>query len=173
MPRLGAVPTRIYITSAEGHTGKSTIALGVLETLARGTSRVGVFRPISRSTTEADYVLQLLLDHATVDLAIEDCIGASYERVHTDPDGALTDIVSRFAAVERQCDAVVILGSDFTDVGSPTELSFNARIAANLGAPVLLVLGGRTNEGEGNRSADDMRQITDLTTTELRAEHAG
>ncbi|MDQ1569899.1 MAG: phosphate acetyltransferase, partial [Actinomycetota bacterium] len=28
-------------------------------------------------------------------------------------------------------------------------------------------------EGEGNRSADDMRQITDLTTTELRAEHAG
>ena len=35
MHRLGIVPTRIYVTSAEGHTGKSTIALGVLETLAR------------------------------------------------------------------------------------------------------------------------------------------
>ena len=42
-----------------------------------------------------------------------------------------------------QCDAVVIVGSDYTDVGSPTELGYNARIAANLGAPVLLVLGGR------------------------------
>ena len=38
--------------------------------------------------------------------------------------------------------AVVVVGSDYTDVGTPTEFSFNARIAANLGAPVLLVLEG-------------------------------
>ena len=38
----------------------------------------------------------------------------------------------------EQCDAVVIVGSDYTDVASPSELSFNARIAANLEAPVLL-----------------------------------
>jgi phosphate acetyltransferase len=173
MHRLDAVPTRIYVTSAEGHTGKSTVALGVVETLAREAGRVGVFRPIARSTTEPDYVLQLLLDHDTADLDYDDCIGVTYERVHSDPDGALTDIVSRFAAVERKCDAVVILGSDFTDIGSPTELSYNARIAANLGAPVLLVLGGRTSEGEGSRTADDLRQVTELTMAELRSEHAG
>jgi phosphate acetyltransferase len=173
MPRLGPVPTRIYVTSAEGHTGKSTVALGVLETLAREAGRVGVFRPIARSTTEADYVLELLLAHATADIPYEDCIGVTYDQVHNDPDGALTEIVSRFAAVERHCDAVVILGSDFTDVGSPTELSYNARIAANLGAPVLLVLGGRRSEGEGGRSADEMRQIAELTTAELRGQHAG
>jgi phosphate acetyltransferase len=167
------VPTRIYVTSAEGHTGKSTVALGVLETLVREAGRVGVFRPIARSTTEPDYVLQLLLEHDTADIPYEDCIGVTYERVHTDPDGALTDIVSRFAAVERVCDAVLILGSDFTDIGSPTELSYNARIAANLGAPVLLVLGGRRNEGEGARSPDEMRQVADLTTAELREQHAG
>ena len=55
----------------------------------------------------------------------------------------------RFKAVEERCDAVVIIGSDFTDVGSPTELGYNARIAANLGAPVLLVLGGRVGQGRG------------------------
>ena len=60
----------IYITSAEGNTGKSTIALGVLETLTRSTERVGVFRPIARSSTERDYVLELLLDHDGVDLAL-------------------------------------------------------------------------------------------------------
>jgi len=167
------VSTRIYITSAEGHTGKSTVALGVLETLTREIGRVGVFRPISRSTTEPDYVLELLLAHASVDLPYEDCIGVSYDRVHADPDAALTDIVARFAEVERLCDAVVILGSDYTDVGSPTELSYNARIAANLGAPVLLVLGGRRSDGSGTRTPEDMRQIAELTTAELRLEHAG
>ncbi|MEJ1229692.1 MAG: phosphate acetyltransferase [Galbitalea sp.] len=166
------MPTRIYVTSAEGHTGKSTIALGVLETLVRRTGRVGVFRPISRSSTEPDYVLELLLEHDSVDLAYEDCVGVTYELVHSDPEGALTEIVSRFAAMERSCDAVVILGSDFTDVGTPTELAYNARIAANLGAPVLLTLGGRTTEGEAGRSPDDMRQVAELTTAELRGQHA-
>ena len=46
-----------YITSAEGHSGKSAIALGVLETLQRGVGRVGVFRPVARSTSERDFVL--------------------------------------------------------------------------------------------------------------------
>ena len=53
----------IYLTSAEGHSGKSTIALGVLDALARGIERGGVFRAIARSTDEPDYVLQMLLDH--------------------------------------------------------------------------------------------------------------
>ena len=144
----------------------------MLETLTREVGRVGVFRPISRSTTEPDYVLELLLAHTNVEIPYEDCIGVSYDRVHSDPDSALTDIVSRFAALERQCDAVVIVGSDYTDVGSPTELSFNARIAANLGAPVLLVLGGRHSDGGTNRTPDAMRQVAEVATAELRLEHA-
>ena len=53
----------IYITSAEGNTGKSTIALGVLDTLLHSVERVGVFRPIARSKRKPDYVLELLLNH--------------------------------------------------------------------------------------------------------------
>ncbi|PZF58586.1 phosphate acetyltransferase [Curtobacterium sp. MCBD17_034] len=164
--------TRIYITSAEGHTGKSTVALGVLETLARTVGRVGVFRPVARSTAERDYVLELLLQHTSAGIDYDDAVGVTYEDVHVDPDGALATIVNRFALVERQCDAVVVVGSDYTDVGSPTELSYNARIAANLGAPVLLVLGGRSSSERGARTGDDVRQIAELTTSELRAAHA-
>ncbi|MCC7127573.1 MAG: AAA family ATPase, partial [Microbacteriaceae bacterium] len=51
----------IYVTSAEGGTGKSTIALGILETLARSAAKVGVFRPVARSNRERDYVLELML----------------------------------------------------------------------------------------------------------------
>ncbi|HEY0261195.1 MAG TPA: phosphate acetyltransferase [Lacisediminihabitans sp.] len=162
----------IYITSVEGNTGKSTVALGVLDTLSHEAKRVGVFRPVARSSDERDYVLEMLLAHDGVDLGYEECIGVSYEDVHENPDAALSEIVSRYKAVERRCDAVVIVGSDYTDVGSPTELGYNARIAANLGAPVLLVLGGQQPDEHGSRTAEDMRQMLSLAKPELENAHA-
>lgn len=169
----------ILITSAEGHSGKSTIALGVLDALSHAAERVGVFRPIARSATERDYVLEMLLDHDGVDLDYDECIGVHYDAVHTDPEAALARIVERYKTVEAQCDAVVVLGSDFTDVGSPAELAYNARIAANLGAPVLLVLGGRAQQGHSEqlgvsdpRTPDELAQIAQLSLTELRTARA-
>ncbi|KRF33539.1 phosphate acetyltransferase [Yonghaparkia sp. Soil809] len=172
----------IYLTSAEGNSGKSSIALGVLDTLAHKLERVGVFRPVARGRDEGepDYVLELLLAHARVDLDYDECIGVGYDDVHADPEAALARIVDRFHAVEKKCDAVVIIGSDYTDVSSPTELSFNARVAANLGAPVLLVLGGRATGQSGARglsdsdarSADDMRRAAEVSVAELEHAHA-
>ncbi|GGH43192.1 phosphate acetyltransferase [Microbacterium album] len=171
----------IYITSAEGHSGKSTIALGVLDALGRTAARVGVFRPIARSTVERDYVVEMLLDRRRADpgagdppLAYEDCIGVTYDDVRADPGAALSTIVDRFKAVEASCDAVVVLGSDYTDVGSPAELAYNARIAANLGTPVLLVLGGRAQQGQAERlgtttarTPEEMAQLARLALPEL------
>ena len=170
----------IYITSAEGHTGKSTVALGVLESLRHSVGRVGVFRPVARSTEERDYVLELLLQRITAEITYEEALGVGYDDVHADADAALAEIVRRFRAVEARCDTVVILGSDYTDVGSPTELGYNARIAANLGAPVLLVLGGRIGQGFGERlgqadprTPEELRQLAELAIAELRTAHAG
>ncbi|MDH6181891.1 phosphate acetyltransferase [Microbacteriaceae bacterium SG_E_30_P1] len=162
----------IYITSAEGHSGKSSVALGVLDTLLRSGERVGVFRPIARSTVEPDFVLELLLSRDGVDLNYDDCIGTTYEAVHDDPEAALSTIVERFKAVESRVDSVVVIGSDFTDVASPTELAYNARIAANLGTPVLLVLTGREPDGVQARTADELRQVTELALPELTNAYA-
>ncbi len=170
----------IYITSAEGHTGKSTIALGVLDALMRVSPRVGVFRPIARSVTERDEILELLLAHDGVHLDYDDCIGVTYDDMRHDPEHALSTIVARFKAVEAQCDAVVIIGSDYTDVASPAELGVNARIAANLGAPVLLVLSGRDQQRQAEqlgtttpRTPAAVGQIAALALTELHQERAG
>ena len=156
----------IYITSAEGDTGKSTVALGLVDLLTRTVERVGVFRPVARSTDQPDYVLELLLAHDGVDLSYEQCIGVTYDDVHADPEAALSRIVSRYHEVERQCDVVVIVGTDYTDVSGATELSYNARIAVNLGAPALLVV-----RGQGRRP-DEIRQMVDVCLQELRAQHA-
>lgn len=156
----------IYIASAEGDTGKSTVALGVLDLLTRSVQRVGVFRPVARSTDGSDYVLELLLRHDGVDLTYDECVGVTYEEVHADPEAALSRIVSRYHEVERRCDVVVIVGTDYTDVAGPTELAFNARIAVNLGAPVLLVVRG------AGRTPDEVRQVMDVCLGELRTHHA-
>jgi phosphate acetyltransferase len=172
----------IFITSAEGNTGKSTIALGLLETLKRSGQRVGLFRPVTRIPPEGDYILGLLLRFLGETRAAGDFTGTTYDEVHLDPDAALAQIVTRFRAVEREYDVVVIVGSDYTDVATPTELAFNGRIAANLGAPVLLVLGGRSSDQRAAsrgepfvgtpRTPDEMGQAAEIALTELQVEHA-
>ena len=167
----------IYITSTEGLSGKSTIVLGVIDALTHVTPRVGVFRAIARSTVERDYVLEMLLDHVGVELKYDECIGVTYDDVRRDADAALSKIVERFKAVEAKCDAVVIVGSDFTDVGSTSELAYNARIAANLGTPVLVVLNGRAGEGDRlgmsvARTPEQLAQVTELAVTEIHHQRA-
>ena len=171
--------TSIYITSAEGSSGKSTVALGVLDTLRAKVENVGVFRPVSRSRTEPDYVLQMLLAHDGVDLEYDDCVGVTYDDVHADPDAALGIIVEKFRAVAARCQAMVIVGSDYTDVGNPTEFGFNAKVAANLGAPVALVVTGREPSLSAGRdlalparSVADVVRVTQSALSEIRHAHA-
>ena len=75
-------------------------------------------------------------------------------------------IIERYRAIERESDVVVIVGSDYTDVAGPTKLAFNARVATNLGAPVLLVVSGF------GRTPDDVSQLVEIATAELAHSHA-
>ncbi|WP_062317497.1 phosphate acetyltransferase [Demequina maris] len=156
----------IYIASAEGDTGKSTIALGITNLLAKQVGRVGIFRPVARVADGSDYVLQLLLGHDSIDLSYEEAIGVTYDDVHADPEKALSTIVSRYHEVERRCDAVVIVGTDYTDVSAAAELEFNGRIAANLGAPVVLVVRGH------ERTPAEVHQVVEQARNELVNSHA-
>ncbi|WP_371029646.1 phosphate acetyltransferase [Pseudoclavibacter sp. JSM 162008] len=167
--------TSIYITSSEGHSGKSAVALGVVNALSRSIGRVGVFRPIVQSAEVRDDILELLLsqlDPQNRGPEYESGFGVTYDDVHADPDEALSRIVTRYRALERRCDTVVIVGSDFTDVGNPAELGFNARVAANLGAPVLLVLTGLDADKGQPRTPEQLAQALEVTLPELDAAHA-
>ncbi|MBN2176927.1 MAG: phosphate acetyltransferase [Demequinaceae bacterium] len=156
----------IYIASTEGETGKSAIALGIVDTLGRSVGKVGVFRPVIRALDGTDHVLRLLLSRTEADLDYDDCVGVTYEAIHQDPEAALTTIISRYHVIQKQCDVVVIVGTDHTDVAGPAEFEFNARIAANLGAPVALVVNGR------DRTPAEITQIVDSATLELDNGHA-
>ena len=159
----------VYVASFEGYTGKSTVALGLLEQLSRRVERIGVYRPVVRADSAEhdgrDYVLDLLVSHEAVTLSYDECAGVTYDEVHRDPGAALDRIVERYHRVADRCDAVVVVGTDYTDVSTPTEFSYNARIAANLGAPVLLVLNG------SGRSSQELHTMTTVAVGELKAQH--
>lgn len=161
----------IYIASPEGDTGKSTIALGILHKLAATVARVAVFRPITRleqgdSEGERDYILELLLSRATAGLTYDECAGVSYQQLHEDPEAAIAEIVDRFHRVAERSDAVLIVGSDYTDVAAPSELSMNARIAVNLGAPVVLAVKAK------DRNPAEVAKVVEVCLVELAAQHA-
>jgi phosphate acetyltransferase len=156
----------IYIAAPEPESGKSTIALGLLPRLTATVAKVGVFRPITRLGEDRDYILELLLAHTTAGLPYERCVGVTYQQLHADGDAAIASIVESYHEMAQACDAVVIVGSDYTDVTSPAELSVNARIAVNLGAPVLLAVSGK------GRTADQVASVVAVCLAELAVQRA-
>jgi phosphate acetyltransferase len=166
----------VYVASVEGHTAKSVVALGVLEALTKKYQKVGVFRAIA--PTEHDAVLELLLESTNTDFDLQESVGVSYHQMHQTPEKAIGIILDRFKALEAKCDAVVILGSDYTDVFSPAEFSFNARVATNLSAPLIIVFNGReihaTSEHLGQakpRSSQDLMSMAELAMQEVKEAH--
>lgn len=168
----------VYVASVEGHTAKSVVALGVLDALNREFETVGVFRSVTPEPDGRDSVLDLLHSNTNSGFPIQECVGVDYREMHETPELAIGKIVERFKALEAKCDAVVVLGSDYTDVFSPAEFSFNARVAANLGVPMILVFNGRevysTSENLGQaqpRNSQDLLSMAELAMQQVSAAH--
>jgi phosphate acetyltransferase len=167
----------VYVASVEGHTAKSVLALGMVQALKGSNLSVGVFRAVTPDAAN-DHVLKLLLSQLGEEISYEDSIGVSYKEVHESPERALSKIVSRYRAQAKKFDAMVVIGSDYKDVVGTTELSFNAKVAANIAAPVVMVLSGRqaysSSEHLGQaaaRSVDELSQMAELSLSEMKSEN--
>ena len=160
----------MYVASSEGLTGKSAVALGLLDALVREVGSVGVFRPLTTvgahaEAGERDLVIELLVSQPGVQQTYDEAIGVTYDLAREDPDEALHEIVERFGHLSERFEVVLVLGSDYTDVSTGTELAFNAKVAANLGSPVVLVVHGR------GRTPAQVQAAAESALTELRANH--
>ena len=157
--------TSLYVASAESRSGKSALAVGLLAQLCEGGGTIGVFRPVVRDRAH-DPLIELLLPLSTSPEDPQSAVGVTYEEINEDFDKAVGTIVERYYAYAEQHDAVLIIGSDFTGVPTPTEFSVNATIAANLSARMLLVV-----PGVGRESAELITSI-DLMMGEASTRHA-
>jgi phosphate acetyltransferase len=154
------VARSVYLTGLSAGGGKSTVALGVAELFSRRVRRLGAYRPLARGAT--DSIVELLRERYGLPETAAG-VGPSYRDAATLAGDGRTDelvaaIVDRYRAIERECDAVVVVGTDFGRVtgdphgepGLPDELALNLRVAGELGAAVLPVVDGH------GRSADEI-----------------
>ena len=133
----------VYVTAFEPQSGKSIVALGLVEMLSARSERVGFFRPIVSSEHESDPQIELVRER----------YGAEAERALSDAEaqsmiaaGSAGDVEKRvveaYRALADRCEVVVCEGSDFAGSAPGLDFDLNARLANALGSP-----GPRRREG--------------------------
>jgi phosphate acetyltransferase len=139
------VAQSIYIAGAEAGSGKSIIALGVVNHLATRGNSVGFFRPVIRLTDSPDHLIDLIATRYKLGDDHEPFWGVTHETMRSlVVDGRIDEmhsrIISKYRDIESQYDYVVCVGTDYTGIAAPLEFDFNADIANNLNAQVLPVV---------------------------------
>jgi phosphate acetyltransferase len=148
----------VYIAAMQSSSGKSAIALGVMEMMVKKIGRVGFFRPIiaaDRNAPERDNDIALMTSHFRLDLPYEQAFAytsrEAADLIRAGKTSQLLDgILERYNAMAGRFDFVVCEGTDFEELASAVEFNLNAAIARNLGAPVLLIVDGQKAGEEGH-----------------------
>jgi phosphate acetyltransferase len=146
------VTANLYITGMERGSGKSVVALGLMETLAGRAQRAGFFRPIVPAGDGRDAQTELVRRRYMPD--------ASYEEMHAVSAAEADSLIAAgrqaeleqrvfdaYKELERSYDVVLCEGTDFAGATSGLDFELNASLANQLGCPVLVVVRGQSVAG--------------------------
>ena len=140
---------RVYITAMAAQSGKSVVALGLMEMLSARAERVGFFRPIVRSGTGRDQQIELMRRRYGIGATPEEMYALSDDEAQAaiaagDHDEVKKRVVAAYRQLEPRCDVLVCEGTDFAGHAPALDFDLNADLANELGAPVLAVVSGET-----------------------------
>ena len=108
------------------------------------------------------------MPQTTAGLPYDECVGVSYQQLHEDPDAAIGEIVDRYhRGRRRSATRCVIVGSDYTDVATPTELS-STRASRPTSARRCVLAVQRPRTARPRRSP----RSSSMCLAELAAQHA-
>lgn len=141
----------VYVTGIGRGDGRQVVELGLMELLSRRSDRVGVFRPLTHRPV--DDMVDLLRARYRIGLSPGLLYGMDYEaaaalRAERGEDELVSVLVDRFREVERLCETVLVLGTDFAETSIPDELALNARLANEFGSLVVPVVGGHRQSAD-------------------------
>jgi phosphate acetyltransferase len=141
------VTQNLYITGMESGSGKSIVALGVMETLAGRAQTAGFFRPIVPSVHERDSQLELIRHRYGLETTYEEMHALSADEAHaliaSGRHAELEDrVFEAYKRLESRFEVIVCEGTDFAGVLPALDFDLNATLANQLGCPVLVVIRG-------------------------------
>jgi phosphate acetyltransferase len=146
------VAHNLYITAMEAGSGKSIVALGLMETLAGRAQRAGYFRPIAGAGGDHDPQLELIQRRYALDVAYDEMYGLSADEAHAMiAAGRHPEVEQRvfdaYKRLEPRFDVIVCEGTDFVQTLPALDFELNAGLAKALGCPVLVVIKGASVPG--------------------------
>ncbi len=151
----------LYITGIEPGSGKSLVALGVMELLSRRVRQIGYFRPVIPSKDIPDNNIQLIDKRYKLESVYDEMYAYAHDEAQVmvgkgSTETLLKEVFSKYKALESKCQFVLCEGTDFSGLSSAFEFDFNADVAANLGCPILVLVNGR------HKTTDDIVGAVDL-----------
>jgi phosphate acetyltransferase len=139
----------IFIATTEPYSGKSIVALGLVNMLLGKAKKVGYFKPIINSDPKErkDEHIATIIEHFDLAVSYSDTYAftrtQALQMIQNKSQGEMIDrIIEKCKALEEAYDFTVIEGSDFVGEGIAFELDANISIAKNLSAPVIIVTSG-------------------------------
>ncbi len=145
----------IYIASSEPFSGKSVIALGLMNMLAGKTKKIAYFKPIVNDLPEKvhDIHIETIVSQFGLTTAYEDMFAFTRDEVlrYRSEDNmsfVIDTIITKYKKLEQTHDFVLVEGTDFIAEGFSFEFEANISIAKNLGIPVILIIKGDNNTPE-------------------------
>ena len=138
----------IYLTTTEPYSGKSLVALGLVNLLASKTEKIAYFKPvISREGKERDSTLEMMASHFHLSAPYEDMFvftrNEVVRQINAGKEAYIIDtIIDRFKKLQERYDFVVVEGTDFMGGSTNVEFTGNISIAKNLGIPVVVIIKG-------------------------------
>lgn len=154
----------IFIATTEPYSGKSVVALGLVNMLLGKTKRVGYFKPIiNQDPTEGkDIHIETVIDYFNLRLSYEDSYAFTRSAVMKQMENAsqsslINTIIRKYKKIEDNFDFTVIEGSDFLGEGTAFEFELNLSVAKNLGVPVIVV-----SSGENKSTAEIVSSVLNV-----------
>jgi len=144
----------IYISTVEAYSGKSVIALGVVNLLAGKTAKIAFFKPIiSSEGGEKDAHIDTIASHFNLEMAYQDMFVFTRNEVlryiNAGREAYIIDtIIQRFKNLQERYDFVVVEGTDFKSSNTNVDFVGNISIAKNLGIPVAIIVKGDGKSAE-------------------------
>ncbi len=139
----------LYITATGAMSGKSAVALGVMQMLTRTMRSVAVFRPIINEPQldARDPDINLLITHFKLDMEYADAFAYTQAEARDiinkgSRNLLVENIIQKCKKLLQTHDFVLCIGTDFLGKDPVFEFELNAEISANLGCPVMLVTSG-------------------------------
>ena len=134
----------LYVTAMEPRSGKSVVALGIMELLSRNVDRLAFFRPIVADGDGADPQVELVRRRYRLPAGHDEM--RAFTQAQSGAAGAYGDlrkrVVEAYKALEAGSDFVLCEGTDFVGATPALDFGLNADLANELGAPVLVVVRG-------------------------------